>query len=103
MNGTYAERKLKENGPLDMFKHTRSIGVFLWGKHVGDVIPSRTHRGTYAFIYDLGFINGGVEIAPLEMPLADRVYDMTMVGNRFGVGNARAIIAELRDTLKKGA
>ena len=41
-----------------MFRHTRSIGVFLWGKHVGDVIPSRTHRNTYAFIYDLAFIEG---------------------------------------------
>ena len=81
-----------------MFKHTRSIGVFLWGKHVGDVIPSRTHRGVYAFIYDLGFIEGGVEIAPLEMPLADRVYEFPGFPQKAFYGLPPAIADSLPDS-----
>ena len=81
-----------------MFKHTRSIGVFLWGKHVGDVIPSRTHRGAYAFIYDLGFIEGGVEIAPLEMPLDDRVYEFPGFPQKAFYGLPPAIADSLPDS-----
>ena len=81
-----------------MFRHTRSIGVFLWGKHVGDVIPSRTHRNTYAFIYDLAFIEGGVQIAPLEMPLADRVYEFPGFPQKAFYGLPPAIADSLPDS-----
>ena len=96
---------------------------------MGDVIPSRTHRNTYAFIYDLAFIEGGRwELAPAydltgtPASCEDDVWgnfanvhamsingkqqgitddDMIKVGDRFGIGNAQAITAELRDILKR--
>ena len=43
------------------------LGVFLWGRRVGALAPTGT--GDYAFEYDPEFLNSGIEIAPLFMPL----------------------------------
>jgi serine/threonine-protein kinase HipA len=44
------------------------IEVRAWGKTVGAVIPGGA-RGSYLFEYDQDWIAGGVELAPLQMPL----------------------------------
>lgn len=58
-----------------MFSHVRAIEAFLWGKHVGTLVPSLGRRDVYAFAYDKDFISRGVEISPLGMPLSERVYE----------------------------
>ena len=45
------------------------LNVFVWGKHVGAVAPAE--RG-YAFEYLPAWRRGGVELAPILMPLASR-------------------------------
>lgn len=53
------------------FAHARLINVSLWGRRVGTIIPA-AERGLYAFCYDRAFVQGGIQIAPLEMPLRRR-------------------------------
>ena len=55
------------------FAHARLINVSLWGRRVGTIIPA-AERGLYAFCYDRAFVQGGIQIAPLEMPLRNEPY-----------------------------
>ena len=47
----------------------RAIKVTLWGRTVGALVPYRA--GYFAFEYAPDFLSSGLEIAPLEMPLAN--------------------------------
>jgi len=47
--------------------------VRLWGKTIGAVFVPEGQQAAH-FEYDKAFQNSGIEIAPLTMPLADRVY-----------------------------
>ncbi len=47
--------------------------VKLWGRTVG-AVSLKSDRNTATFQYDPGFVKSGIEIAPLMMPLRDRVY-----------------------------
>lgn len=57
---------------------TRAIKVNLWGCPVG-VLTLGPDGGARFQYYD-GFRRGGVEIAPFEMPLSDRVYSFSDFG-----------------------
>ena len=46
------------------------IEVRIWGKRVGAVAPD-PRLGCYVFAYDPAWKRGGIELAPLTMPLAD--------------------------------
>ena len=81
-----------------MFRHARAIEVFLWGKRVGTLVPSFRVRNTYAFIYDKAFIGGGVEIAPLEMPLSEQVYEFSGFPQQAFRGLPPAIADSLPDS-----
>lgn len=49
---------------------TPVIEVRIWGKRVGAVAPD-PRLGCYVFAYDPAWRRGGIELAPLTMPLAD--------------------------------
>jgi serine/threonine-protein kinase HipA len=49
---------------------TPVIEVRIWGKRVGAVAPD-PRLGCYAFAYDPAWKRGGIDLAPLTMPLAD--------------------------------
>lgn len=47
--------------------------VNLWGRTIGAVaLEDKTVTAT--FVYDSAFINSGIEVAPLMMPLSSRLY-----------------------------
>ena len=48
--------------------------VNLWGRSIGAVVLDDP-RGVASFQYDPAFARSGIEIAPLTMPLGDRVYE----------------------------
>lgn len=48
-------------------------GVELWGTRIGAVALTGS-RGVASFQYDPAFLASGIQLAPLMMPLADRVY-----------------------------
>ena len=50
------------------------LEVRAWGRRVG-AVAQNPHSGFYAFEYDEQWRRGGVELAPLHMPLSDRVYE----------------------------
>ena len=50
------------------------IEVFVWGRQLGAVARNPA-TGMYAFEYAPEWIRGGVELAPLHMPLAPTVYE----------------------------
>jgi serine/threonine-protein kinase HipA len=47
--------------------------VKLWGRTIGAVFVDEGQE-TATFEYDRAFVHSGIEIAPLTMPLADRIY-----------------------------
>jgi serine/threonine-protein kinase HipA len=49
---------------------TKVIEVRIWGKRVGAVAPDE-RLGCYVFAYTPAWRNGGIELAPLTMPLND--------------------------------
>lgn len=51
------------------YKTVHAVEVRAWGKRVGAVALEPT-KNFYAFQYDPAWIRGGVELAPLSMPLA---------------------------------
>ncbi|GLC97726.1 toxin HipA [Cupriavidus sp. TA19] len=52
------------------FKPVEAVNVEVWGKKVGAVARD-PDTGFYAFEYEPRFANSGVELAPLQMPLAE--------------------------------
>lgn len=58
---------------MSEFRHAEYINVMLWGKRVGVVAPV-PNRKAYAFSYDPKWIDGGIEVAPMLMPLSPRTY-----------------------------
>ena len=52
-----------------MYKPVHAIEVRIWGQRVGAVALA-PNLGYYAFEYDSTFVNSGIELAPLTMPLA---------------------------------
>ncbi len=49
------------------------VEVRAWGRTVGAVAPSG-RRGAYAFEYDPGWVRGGIQLAPVLMPLGRAVF-----------------------------
>lgn len=49
------------------------VEVRLWGRTIG-AVSLDDDNGNAAFEYDLAFVRSGIEIAPLTMPLSNRVY-----------------------------
>lgn len=55
------------------FKHVSRINVSLWGERVGTIVESPS-RGVFAFRYEKKFLQTGIEISPLMMPLRAEPY-----------------------------
>jgi serine/threonine-protein kinase HipA len=55
--------------------------VELWGKRIGAVALSEP-SGVAAFEYEPSFLASGVQLAPLMMPLAERVYSFPELPRR---------------------
>lgn len=51
------------------YKHVPAVEVHLWGMHIGSVALDPTY-GYYVFAYTREFATGGIEPAPLHMPVA---------------------------------
>ena len=58
------------------FRSVGRVQVSLWGHKVGVLVPS-PERGYFAFRFDRSFLETGIEIAPLMMPLAEGPYQFT--------------------------
>ncbi len=58
---------------MTVFKHVVRVNVTLWGKRVGTIVEF-SQRGVYAFRYDKSFLDSGIEISPLMMPLRAEPY-----------------------------
>ncbi len=50
--------------------------VHLWGKRIG-AVSWQAERETGVFEYESEFAGGGIEVAPLEMPLRERPYEFS--------------------------
>lgn len=55
------------------FGHVLRVNVSLWGQRVGTLVAV-PGRSDYAFRYDRRFLDGGIEIAPIMMPLSPQPY-----------------------------
>ena len=58
------------------FRPVGRVQVSLWGHKVGVLVPS-PERGYCAFKFDRSFLDTGIQIAPLMMPLAAAPYQFT--------------------------
>ena len=47
--------------------------VWLWGTRIG-IVSLSNHDRTASFEYDPSFLESGIEVSPIEMPLDRRVY-----------------------------
>lgn len=57
--------------------------VYLWGTRIG-VIHQDITKAYASFEYDMNFLNSGVEVSPLRMPLARNIYEFPgLVGEPF--------------------
>ncbi|MCU1414327.1 MAG: phosphatidylinositol kinase [Microbacteriaceae bacterium] len=59
--------------PAARFDTVDLVEVRAWGTTVGALAPS-ARRGAYAFEYDPDWVHGGIELAPVLMPLGRRVF-----------------------------
>ena len=48
--------------------------IFLWGSRIG-IIHKRPGSPYASFEYDNAFLNSGIELSPISMPLSGRVYE----------------------------
>ena len=57
--------------------------VFLWGTRIG-IIHQEPGSPYAAFEYDNGFVNSGIELSPIRMPLGRNIYEFpSLVGEPF--------------------
>ncbi len=57
--------------------------VYLWGTRIG-IIHQDISKAYAAFEYDADFVNSGIELSPLRMPLGKNIYEFpTLVGVPF--------------------
>lgn len=57
--------------------------VILWGTRIG-IIHQDVSRAYASFEYDKDFVNSGIELSPLRMPLSKNIYEFpTLVGDPF--------------------
>lgn len=57
--------------------------VYLWGTRVG-IIHQDVSKAYAAFEYDENFVNSGIELSPLRMPLGKNIYEFpTLIGEPF--------------------
>lgn len=57
--------------------------VYLWGTRIG-IIHQDTLKAYAAFEYDTNFVNSGIELSPLRMPLGKNIYEFpALVGEPF--------------------
>lgn len=50
-----------------MYSHVTAIEAFVWGRHIGTIVPATGLH--YRFAYDQDFLSSGIELAPFELPL----------------------------------
>lgn len=50
--------------------------VYLWGTRIG-IIHQPSNRRYASFEYDKDFLNSGIEVSPLEMPLSPHRMERT--------------------------
>lgn len=60
-------------GKVTPYKHVERVEVFLWGELMGAAALDPSY-GYYAFAYAPGFVQKGIEPAPLSMPLREEPY-----------------------------
>ena len=58
---------------MTVFKHVTRVNVSLWGERVGTIVEA-PQRGVYAFRYEKKFLQSGIQISPLMMPLRPEPY-----------------------------
>ncbi|MBR5974394.1 MAG: type II toxin-antitoxin system HipA family toxin [Clostridiales bacterium] len=57
--------------------------VFLWGTRIG-IIHQEDGKAYLSFEYDREFVNSGIELSPIKMPLSSRVYSFPeLAGSAF--------------------
>ena len=57
--------------------------VYLWGTRIG-IIHQEVTKPYASFEYDTDFLNSGIEVSPLRMPLAKNIYEFpTLTGEPF--------------------
>ena len=59
--------------------------VYLWGERVG-VVMWNEQRGHASFQYAPEFINKGLEVSPIQMPLSDRIYSFPELSSQTFLG-----------------
>lgn len=57
--------------------------VYLWGTRIG-IIHQEITKAYASFEYDKGFLNSGIEVSPLRMPLGRNIYEFPgLIGDPF--------------------
>ena len=71
--------------------------VYLWGTRIGIIHQDSTK--TYAsFEYDKDFLNSGIEVSPLRMPLAGNIYEFPTLSGEPFYGMPGLVADSLPDT-----
>lgn len=84
------------------FRHVKRVMVSLWGQRVGIIVPVDIRQETYAFQYDRKFLQSGVEIAPLMMPLRREPYAFTSLPRSEYAGLPPVFADSLPDAFGRG-
>ena len=72
------------------------VNILLQGQQVG-AVSFDTNKGYGAFEYDNQFINKGIEISPLKMPLSSQVYSFPELNNQTFKGMPGLVADSLPD------
>ena len=71
----------------------KSVDVFLWGTHIGTLYQDSMDV-TANFEYDSSFISSGIEVAPIKMPLSDKVYSFPELSRTISFHGLPGLVAD---------
>ena len=71
--------------------------IYLWGERIG-VVMWNEQRGCASFQYTPEFINKGLEVSPIQMPLSDRIYSFPELSSQTFLGLPGLLAEALPDS-----
>ena len=71
--------------------------IYLWGERIG-VVMWNEQRGYASFQYTPEFINKGLEVSPIQMPLSDRIYSFPELSSQTFLGLPGLLAEALPDS-----
>ena len=70
-----------------------TVEVYLWGRRIG-ILHQGEDDPVPTFEYDRAFIGSGIQLAPLMMPLSDRIYAFPALGDSASFHGLPGLVAD---------